>query len=47
MGVSESSLDDPESEEAGTGEWAGQTFHIAAPLVHCGEYGCTAGWTAC
>lgn len=31
MGVSESSLDDPESEEAGTLEWAGQTFHISAP----------------
>lgn len=32
MGVSESSLDDPESEETGTREWAGQTFHISAPL---------------
>lgn len=31
MGVSESSLDDPESEETGTREWAGQTFHISAP----------------
>lgn len=31
MGVSESSLDDPESEETGTREWAGQTFHIFAP----------------
>lgn len=31
MGVSESSPDDPESEETGTGEWAGQTVHISAP----------------
>lgn len=43
MGVSESSLDDPESEETGTREWAGQTFHISAPVTHCREYWYTAG----
>lgn len=31
MGVSESSLDDPESEETGTRDWAEQTFRISAP----------------